>query len=129
MKTIYGFKNRATGEMLFSYKTDQGTSKKAFFNDKKHAENAMNWYIDRDDVDIVELGVEEEENKPKTKRPFDYRGRDFRAIRNACCAQDLPKALALAEKYNAKEEYPNTVRIYEKFGLLETEFTMKMREE
>lgn len=119
---IYGFRNRETGDLLFGYTTGQGTPKKAFFNERKLAEEALDRYIQRTDLDIVEIG--NEETKPKVKRPFDYEGRDLRAIQNARLRQDKVKLEELVQKFNEKE-YRNTLVIVKEHGLLKIQFHAK----
>ena len=45
MKKLYGLENSA-GEILFTYRTNQGNVKKAFFSSEKKAEEALSRYIE-----------------------------------------------------------------------------------
>ena len=47
-KEIYVLKVVETGEILFSYKTNQGNRKKAFFNSRKHAEDVVKRYFEQE---------------------------------------------------------------------------------
>ncbi len=58
MKKVYILRKRETTLILMSYKTHQGNVKKALFNDVKHAQEVLDRYIKRDDLEVVPIGDE-----------------------------------------------------------------------
>jgi hypothetical protein len=58
MSKVYVLRKRDTSLILMSYKTNQGNVKKAIFNDEKLAQEALDRFIKRDDLEIVAIGDE-----------------------------------------------------------------------
>ncbi len=58
---IYVLAQKGTGKVLFQYKTNQGNVKKAIFNDSKQAQEALDRYIKRDDLEICQIADELQE--------------------------------------------------------------------
>ena len=58
MKKIYILKQKGTGKILFGYRTFQGNVKKAIFNRLEHAQEALDKYITRNDLEVVDIGEE-----------------------------------------------------------------------
>ncbi len=54
MKNIYGFRNLESRKFMFSYRTNQGNHKKAFFASRTNAEKALKRYIPNASVWIVD---------------------------------------------------------------------------
>lgn len=48
MNKIYGLRNSQTGELMFSYRTNQGNVKKAFFSSEKLANKTIKDYLTGD---------------------------------------------------------------------------------
>ena len=56
MKIIYGLKNVETSKIMFSYKTNQGNVKKAFFTRLKDAEIVLRRFVrNKEEWVIVEV--------------------------------------------------------------------------